>query len=68
MVYRLPADFMAIYIFPRFAIFYCKVFYFEVLDNFHVKLIVHNCSEFPFSLPHLEVRNSVGRLENAVRP
>ena len=28
MVWRLPADFMAIYIFPRFAIFYCQVFLF----------------------------------------
>jgi len=36
MIYHLPADFMAIYMFPRFAIFYCQVFYFEVFDNFHV--------------------------------
>jgi len=40
MINRLPADLMAIgyiYIFLRFAIFYCQVlFYFEVFDNFHV--------------------------------
>jgi len=28
MVLRLPADFMAIYIFPRFDIFYCQYFLF----------------------------------------
>ena len=36
MMYRLPADFIAIHIFPRFAIFYCQVFCFEVFDNIHV--------------------------------
>jgi len=35
---------------------------------FYVKLIIHNCSEYPLSLPHLEVPNTVGRLEKAERP
>jgi len=30
-VQRLPADFMAVCIIPRFAIFYCQVFH-----NFHI--------------------------------
>ena len=45
-------------------------FYFEVFDNLHVFALTdcfHNCSEFPFSLPHIEIRNTVGRLENADR-
>jgi len=36
MMYLLPTDFMAIYIFPRFAIFIVKFFYFVVFDNFHL--------------------------------
>jgi len=36
-----------------------------MISMFCVKLIIHNCSEFPFSLPHFEVRNTAGRLENA---
>jgi len=36
MVLRLSADFMATYIFPRFDIFFVKIFYFIVFDNFHV--------------------------------
>jgi len=39
MVLRLPADFMVvyIYIFLRFALFYCQVFfYFKAINNFHV--------------------------------
>ena len=31
MVQRLPADFMALGIIPRFAVFYCQVFH-----NFHI--------------------------------
>jgi len=36
MLWRLRAELMAIYIYPRFAIFYCQLFYVEVFDNFHL--------------------------------
>jgi len=36
MVWRFPADFMALCILPRFAIFYCQVLYFQFFLNFHI--------------------------------
>jgi len=68
MIYRLPAGFMAIYMFPKFAIFYCQIFYLKVFDNFYAFTLNWLFTTVPFSLPHLEVRNTVGRLENAERP
>ena len=63
---------MGIYIyFLDLLFFIVKFFYFDVFDNYHVFTLnreFNTCSEFPFSLPHLEVRNTVGRLENVERP
>ena len=74
MVQRLPADVMVLYIFPRFTIFYCQVFFilkFLIISMFLRQTDYSQLFRFSVFAPSLtgsQHRRSVRKRRKAVKP